>query len=239
MQADQLQQAIAFCQRQPVARILALDALERGTARVLGMEPGALLLYDSQLDGNMLCWDNEAAARRLLTQLPASDMLTLEHVTLEDQARAQFGFTGGMHCHTCARLSREPVPVDTPMELRLLAESDYDMVWAYYQQLDEKGVRTALAEGRLFGGFLTGGPDAGRMVGFIGIHSEGALGLLHVFESFRRRGMAYALEGLMINRQLARGLRVFGQVVVGNETSLRLHRRLGYTIADAPSVWLW
>jgi tRNA (guanine37-N1)-methyltransferase len=239
MQTDQFQQAIAFCSRKPVTRVLALDGLERGTARVLGLEPGALLLYDARLDGHLLCWEEEETARRLLQRLPACEMLLLEHVALEEEARARFGFKGGIHCHSCARLSRERVPVGYPLELRPLTTADFDMVWAHYQQLDEAGVRSALAEGRMFGGWLTEGLHSGQMVGFVGIHAEGALGMLYVFERFRRQGFAYAMEGLMINRQLDHHLRVYGQVVVGNETSTRLHRRLGYVFADAPSAWLW
>ena len=229
-----IQDAMAYCRRSLVPRILPLAALERGTAQVLALEEGALLLYDPSFEGHVLCWDDENAARRLLRSFQAKELLMMEHVTLEEEARQIHGFAGGMVCYSCAYLSGEPVPETLPVALRLLSTADLPMVAAQHHGLDKEVLAYALREGRLFGGYM-----GEELVGFIGVHDEGSLGMLYVLELHRRRGYARAMEAQLINQRLQRGERVFGQIRVGNEASIALHRSMGYAIADTPGSWHW
>lgn len=229
-----IQNAMVFCRQRLVPRILPLTALERGTARVLALEEGVLLLYDPSFEGHMFCWDDEAAARALLYGFQAKELLMMEHTALDEEARVIHGFDGGMVCHSCAYLSREPLPVNQPVTLRLLCPQDLPMVTAHHREMGEETLAHALREGRLFGGWV-----GEELVGFIGTHQEGALGMLYVLEAHRRRGYAQAMEARMINQFLARGERVFGQIKAGNTASLALHRHMGYTIAETLGSWLW
>lgn len=226
--------ALTFCQQSPVTRVLPLAALERGTARVLEFSDGALLLHDPTFFGHMLCWDDEAAARRLLTAFSADELLMMEHDTLEQDARAIHGFTGGMVCHSCAHQAQVPMPVSQPVALRLLRPRHQPMVNALHQEASAALIAYALIQGRLFGGYVDD-----ELVGFIGYHEEGSLGMLYVLPSHRRRGYAQAMEAQLVNRCLQRGQRVFGQIKVGNLASFQLHRGMGYTIADTPGSWHW
>ena len=54
---------------------------------------------------------------------------------------------------------------------------------------DEGYVTERLRAGVMIGAFVDG-----RLAGFAGIHSEGSMGMLEVFEPFRRQGIGYALE---------------------------------------------
>ena len=78
-----------------------------------------------------------------------------------------------------------------------------------------------------------------RLVGFIGEHLEGSMGLLYVFPEFRRRGFAAALQRRLIARTMERGFVPFGQVERDNLASLRLQEKFGMTRSERLIVWMW
>ena len=115
------------------------------------------------------------------------------------------------------------VPVDG---LRLI---DHDpSVLAHYshpQYVTPDLLLAALSRGDFFGAF-----EDGELVGFIGEHPEGAIGLLEVFEGHRGKGWGRALEATKINQALDRGQTPWVEVFAENEASLALQRKLNMTI---------
>lgn len=77
-----------------------------------------------------------------------------------------------------------------------------------------------------------------ELAGIIGRHPEGCVGMLHVFEKFRGKGYAEALEKSMINKLLKENQRVFCEVVDGNQVSLHLQNKLGYIEGKRTIYWL-
>ena len=227
-----LSQAIAFCKERLVERILPLAALERGTGEVRRFEAGVLEVYDTASQSTQLVWDDVQAARLFLRRMPRPAWLVLESTALDAEADRLFGFTHSMACVNCLYDSSRPLPVLLPMTLVPLTAQDIPMVVQHYDVLPLDALQGAVADGRLLGGWTDG-----EMVGFIGLHEEGSMGMLHVFEQHRGRGYAQAIESLLINRLLAQGVRPFGQIVVGNEPSMALHRKLGFTFAAYAGSW--
>ena len=66
--------------------------------------------------------------------------------------------------------------------------------------IEEAYIRERIQAGAMYGAFVEG-----RQVGFMGIHSEGSLGMLFVEEAFRRQGIASSLEAYAVNRMLEKG----------------------------------
>ena len=158
----------------------------------------------------------------------------MEHATLEEEAKAIHGYTGGMVCYSIAYLSDAPLPLGREVTLRLLRPKDQRMVNDLHQGANPALIACSLLEGRLFAGWA-----GDTLVGFIGCHEEGSLGMLYVLPQHRRQGYAQAMEAQLINRCLQRGRRVFGQIRVGNDASIALHRRMGFSISDTPGSWHW
>nr|WP_279309963.1 GNAT family N-acetyltransferase [Romboutsia sp. 1001713B170207_170306_H8] len=77
-----------------------------------------------------------------------------------------------------------------------------------------------------------------NMVGFIGSHLEGSMGILEVFPQYRRNGYASELERFMINDFIRKGMIPFCQVEVNNEKSIRLQRKLGLKESEKVVYWL-
>ena len=87
-----------------------------------------------------------------------------------------------------------------------------------------------LDEGRLLGGF----DERGRLVGFVGEHAEGAIGMLEVFPAYRRQGWARALQSAKMAEHLRQGWMPWCQVFAGNDGSLALQRSLGMRCSPSP-----
>lgn len=115
-----------------------------------------------------------------------------------------------------------------------LTEDDLPVVREAYGLLDEDVILRHLCDGRVWGGY-----DArGDLVGFIGEHDEGSMGMLEVFPAYRRRGYARALEAALMNALHAAGRTPYCHVDPANRASIALQRTLGLTRVGSTQCWL-
>ena len=129
---------------------------------------------------------------------------------------------------------KEPLPVKRGMDIRKLDEKFLDVLERHYHTYVEKGyVETQLKSGVMYGIF-----EGTQLAGFIGMHKEGSIGMLEIFEKYRNKGYAKALESFYINLHLRNGWTPFGQVETGNEKSLKLQESLNLYPAKDMLYWL-
>lgn len=230
--------------RDPVLYLDMTEAVRRGIGRVLYASPDAALVgivspeHPDAFDTFLMSCAGMDAARLLCDMLPAGeDFLIAAH---EDfylpllRERFGLGFFLGGPSYQAAYLGGSPCPMpDSPLALRQLNVDDLPQVAANYKLEGEDYLRSLLARGQLFGGFLDG-----ELAGFVGRHEEGSIGLLEVFPPYRRRGFATVLERHMINQELALGRIPFGQVLTDNAPSLALQRSLGMSRSKGTLYWL-
>ena len=88
-------------------------------------------------------------------------------------------------------------------------------------------------------GMLGAFDEKGNCAGFVGFHGEGSMGLLTVLPEYRRRGIGIAIEAKNLNRRLSEGRIPFGHVVVGNEKSMGLQRKIGMEFSDNIVTWVF
>ncbi|MBQ7875473.1 MAG: GNAT family N-acetyltransferase [Oscillospiraceae bacterium] len=145
------------------------------------------------------------------------------------------GRCGTMPCYQASYRSKEPVPEpEVPgIEIRPLSEEHIPFVMKEYED-DEEYITFCVKNGML-GAF----DENGNCAGFIGTHGEGSMGLLKVLPEYRRRGIGIALEARMLNKKLREGKIPHDHVVVGNEKSMALQRKIGMGIADNMVTWVF
>jgi tRNA (guanine37-N1)-methyltransferase len=85
---------------------------------------------------------------------------------------------------------------------------------------------------------LYGAFAEGKLVGFIGIHSEGSAGLLYVDNAYRGQGIGRSLEAYLMNRHLEKGWVPYGHVTTQNADSVGLQESMGLYRADKKLWWL-
>ena len=87
--------------------------------------------------------------------------------------------------------------------------------------------------GLVYGGFVNG-----KIIGMIGLHYQGSMGLLEVKPEYRRNGYGEIMEKFLINSRLEKGLIPYCQIIDDNAASLALQRKLGLDLSDNKLYWM-
>lgn len=159
-------------------------------------------------------------------------MLVVKSLSALDTMRQNYGFSEGSHCTQWSYPAEEP-PVWTPCDIRPLTMEYAQRAGVQYHQRMEY-VAERIQAGQMWGLFAQG-----ALAGFIGLHTEGAMGMLEVFPQYRHRGYGYTLEAFLIAWHLERNWVPYCHVVDGNEASIHLQKRLGLICGDQPALWSW
>lgn len=145
----------------------------------------------------------------------------------------RYGIAEKMVCRRAAYNQKVPLPVSGEIEIRQLDISYAKEILNHYHMETEEYIKKRLSDGCMFGAFVEG-----KMAGFMGLHSEGSLGMLEIYEEYRRRGIAANLESYMINVRLSKGLLPYGDIIVDNEASFGLQRKLGLKVTKEIFYWV-
>lgn len=173
-------------------------------------------------------------ARRLLSAIPKRDAVVLRGFDGLNETAAACGFLG---CNPCKQVVYEktaPIPVCTALEIRRPDERDYEKVAQSYHMGTEEELRNDFQGPDFLGGYIDG-----EMAGYIGVHSDGSMGMLYVFPPFRRKGYGEALYATLINRRLNKEHPPFAQILADNQSSLKLQQKLGFRMSEGLVYWMW
>ena len=96
---------------------------------------------------------------------------------------------------------------------------------------------TELAE-RITSGGMYGACVEDRLAGFIGVHTEGAMGMLTVLEEYRGRGIGSALLTYLVRQELRRGHVPYSQIFRENRVSMALQKKVGMALQPETIWWL-
>lgn len=140
-------------------------------------------------------------------------------------------------CKTFAYLNKMPPEFDGAVTVKRLAPSLAETVRGAY--CGDDGIYTVDEMAELMRGKgVFGAIVDGKLAGFIGRHDDGSMGMLEVFEPFRRRGIAAALEKFLIG-YIMTFLRVpHCDVYTDNPASLALQEKLGLTASSGYTFWV-
>lgn len=230
----------SYLARDPVLYLDLTEAVRRGEGWVVdSCSTGALVAYrnyeqDGHPTGFTLCAADLATARALLANLPEDTEFIVAH---EEHClpliQERFPIAPFHPSLQMAYLEGKPLPLpDLGLSVRLLEEVHLPTALAHYPLGDEVYLRWLLERGELYGAF-----DGNTLLGFMGRHAEGSLGLLEVLPQYRRRGIATLLQSFMTNLELSRGHIPYGQVFLDNAPSLALQQSLGFRSSDSPLFW--
>lgn len=182
-------------------------------------------------DGHqMLYAPDHVRALDLAAPYVRDGMLTLLEPRLSQALSRATGHLRVVPVHVCVYQSARPVTISEDRQrcIRTLGPEHADVILDWYAHADYVE-RTALvrrlSEGRFFGAFVDE-----ELVGFVGEHEEGSIGMLEVRRRWRRSGWGEALEATKINDCLSRGELPWTEVYPQNKNSLTLQRKLGLTV---------
>lgn len=215
---------------------LGLDrVLKRGSGEVIADTDHAMLVRDEVSGAYMLACDDSAAGMALLDRHIGQDcsLLMVSDYTLGITAFERFGFAEKLECYQVAYYGKNP-PADSRLTVRAADERDLPMLVKTYHLVSPEELEKLVSRRSILLGY-----DGERLVGFIGEHLEGSMGILYVFPEYRRRGFGTALQTHLMARTMEKGFIPFGQVEKDNLESLKLQKKLGMTQSDDLTVWMW
>lgn len=209
-----------------------IDPIQRQSAEIIYAARDGVMVKDKISDVVMLQTENMELVERLLDGLSEVALLVAHNDALADLVERKLGFDKRVPCYQGV-YRREPFAVPkTELEMRLLSEDEADEACTMYHFNKEDAIKH-IRLGLVYGGFV-----GGEIVGMIGLHYQGSMGLLEVKSHHRRKGYGEIMEKFLINDRLAKGVIPYCQIIEDNSASLALQRKLGLDLSHNKLYWM-
>ena len=226
--APEYEAALRWLRQDALTRMGAVTSVLRRSSELLWLGEDGISLRDGISRIHYLF----GSGAEHLGEAPAGALFVADAASAEILG-SRYGLSGRRFLQMCYPAQTPPAG-GAEARLRIAAPTDGELaqIDGVYELEDLDGLRRDRARGGLFAAH-----DAeGAFVGYMGIHSDGSMGILEVFPEFRRRGYAEELERFILSKILAEGRTPFCQIAEDNAASLALQRKLG--LVEAPGyVW--
>lgn len=227
--------AMEYLRQEPLWHIDMLEALRRGRGEIVYFKGRTVLIQrNEQPDFYLLTSDSADAGEAAFAGLPAPKWVVARGPGVAERMGERFRLGLSDYCSNVAYFRTERLAYDLPgLAIRPLVPEEIPAFLEHYDMEDEAGARERIAHGELFAAVLHG-----RLTGFMGLHSDGSMGMLEVFPEYRRLGVGRAIEKFFINFCLNKGWTPYGQVFLDNEKSFSLQQNLGMAV-DRTRTLCW
>lgn len=209
---------------------------------------GGLVLYETEtallLQGRISkilysAAADDQAGKEIVEHLPKQFGILVAHDTYTDPwLKSMRKLESELECVHCVYVEDVPPAVALPEGFvinRLDASHTQKIIALYRHSMEslanEQYIGECLQDG-MYGAFYKG-----ELCGFIGVHEQESIGILEVHPKWRRKGLAVALEQVMIGKQLERGRLPYGEIVKDNTASIRLQKKAGMITDEKLTYW--
>ncbi len=228
---NDIRAALIYLERDFLINASIIDPIKQGTADVLYASCDCAFLRDKSSGVYMLQTTDLILASKLISKITTDVPLVTHSEELTALAIEEKGYNYNVPCYQ-AVYRGEPPKLTSSLEIRPLMEDEvHEAVGMYHFDLE-----SALRHIRC--GLVYGGIYEDKLVGMVGFHYQGSMGMLSVKPEFRRMGFGEELEKFIIRKKLSLGGIPYCQVVEDNFASLALQRKLGLDISENLLSWL-
>lgn len=218
-----------------------IESLRRARGEVIYENGEGIIIKDEGAGVIMLAALEETASDRLIEEIPKEKgvwQFIIHQKCLLKEMEKHFCISKVINMKQMAYTERTPVPAvkrirDRGIDFRALTVFYLGEVLSHYHMAPEDYLRERLLSGCIIGAFIED-----KLVGFAGVHQEGSIGMLEVYEEYRHQGIGEALEAHMINLHISAGYTPYGEVVTGNAASMSLQEKLKLRIAKEEIYWV-
>lgn len=246
---EELQECKKCMMRQKLLHIDMIELINRGRARIVYHDADEILLRD--IVTGIYFHTRMSGVPQMEWKLPLKlakddriECIAIHQREMVPFMEKYFHLKTDMECIQGAYTRREKLPVrglygpdgrgENGFSIRTLTEEFIPFVAEHYSEIGSpEYVTERILHGAVYGAFYEE-----KIVGFIADHEEGSIGMLYVLPEYRKRHVAMALETYCMNLAVERGEIPYGQVVLGNEASIRLQEKMGICFAKGTIVWM-
>lgn len=224
--------ALRYLNSDYLLNVSIIEPIVCGTADVIYASGSCVMVKDKASDTYMIQTEELDKADKLIECVPQNALLVAHNSALAEFAMRKLGYGKSVPCYQAVYRKERFILPATDLSVRLMREDEAEIASEMYG-FDMESAKQHIDSGLVYGGYV-----GGQAVGMIGLHLQGAMGLLEIKEKFRRNGYAEYLEKYLINSLLIKGRVPYCQIVEGNEPSLSLQRKLGLDISKNMLYWL-
>lgn len=229
---------IRYLKKDPARYVEMLEVYRRGNCEILYEENDGILLYDHTLHEYLATASTVAGAEDIILKLPSDYEMLIVHddvfLTLEN---THFNFAKKLvfYNHIYAKRGLYKIPKNN-IEFKKLDKQDIPAIKEHYSVKDlctDEYLQDRIKDGML-GAFLND-----TLVGFIGIHDNGAMGMLEVFENYRGKHIGMLLQMMYTNQLIDSKYPgyIYCQIYEDNTASMNLQKKLLLAKAKKPCYW--
>jgi len=226
--------AIEYLIKNPLLHMGMIDPIRRGTADIMYAEIDGVLIKEQKSNAYMLSVDNFEKGQGLINSILKCNLIVAHQKFMVDYISNRFGLSEKLECVQAVYMDKTKIQIHGELEIRQLDQNQIEVILEHYNKISNNEIEELLKNGNLFGGYKN---DV--LIGFIGNHLEGSIGLLEIFPEYRRLGYGATLESYMINKTLKDGLVPFAQVEIENKKSIALQKKLGFKISEDRLYWIY
>lgn len=214
-----------------------ISCIRKGSHKILYQSADGILIEDKSCGFAYAMCESEQSAKAIFAcaRESISDLI-LHGTQLQQELKHQRWLEAGNPYYYAVykkqTIQKQQLP--SSLTLRLLDETRIEEVCALYSYRDlaiPSYISARIQEG-MIGAFLHE-----ELVGFIGTHDSGSIGLLEVVPKARRNGIARSLVCACIDQQLTKGNIPYAEIFTDNEASKQLAEQVGMKISKDQLLW--
>lgn len=225
-----------FLSKDILLHIDMLQAFENMPLGFVRIEKKGVALQPQNSDILFLSAESPQIVKKLLLGWP----FKFSHVVVHQFVNVSFfeknfGMNYEVVCYQAAYLKKDNLPLSNPnLRISALDIEHFDFIKRHYSHdIGDEYIAARLLQGNMYGGYIDG-----EIVGFIGLHEEGTMGLLEVLPQYHRMKIASTLQAWLSNHLISQGKTPMAQIVQTNTASLSLQRSMGFEISDQLIYWM-
>ena len=209
--------------------------IKRDTAKIHYATEDGVCIEEMKSGAYMVSVARYETGVELLNLIPQSSLLSFHQDFMLDRYETHFQHTNQLINLQAVYSSKERKTVSGDIVIKPLDESYLGVLLDHYDyDVGADYLRQSLHDGEIFGGYF-----GSSLIGFVGVHAEGSLGILKVLGKYQKRGFGSMLTDHVINHQLDKGIVPFAQIGTDNAASLSMVRKVGFTLSTERVYWLF
>ena len=233
---DKKQIALEYLNQNKLLNADMIDSINHNEADILYAQEKGVMVYNISSGAYVISADEGADIDSMLSLCKKeTDCFMIHQDFYYPLIKDKFGLEKKMECYQA--VYTRPLPPNNPYDFEIKALTlDYVnfVVRSYTHPANVDYITDRIMNNFMYGAFL-----GDEVMGFIGVHDEGAMGMLEVMSNHRKKGIGYALEAFLIKEKLNKGRIPYAHIVTSNTASYNLQKKLGLQFADSIISWIF